>query len=93
MYEADAELIELVEHSAEGTGTYQVVATFRTYRKRRDGNHQLVYVELLDSGTPGDYRWLVEAKGEAGDRASGNGGPTPQMALATTHWAALDGDD
>ena len=50
------ELIELVEHSAEGTGTYQVVATFRTYRKRRDGNHQLVYVELLDSGTPGDYR-------------------------------------
>jgi hypothetical protein len=39
MHEADAELIELVEHSAEGTGTYQVVATFRTYRKRRDGNH------------------------------------------------------
>jgi hypothetical protein len=49
-----------------------------------------VTVQVWDSGLPGDYRWLVEARGENGGFASGNGAPDLESAFATTHWNKLD---
>lgn len=87
---ADPTLIGLVGKWAQGTETYQLVATLRTYRRHQRANPLEVTVQVWDSGLPGDYRWLVEARGENGGFASGNGAPDLESAFATTHWNKLD---
>jgi hypothetical protein len=53
-----------------------------------------VTIEIYDHGAggnyPSEYRYVVKATSESGARASGNGGPTVEIALQTTHWQELD---
>jgi hypothetical protein len=88
--EADPELIELVNRHVGGDETRQVVATLITYRRRSDGSMMKVDVRVSDTGVPGRYRWLVEAFGEDGSFATGNGAHDVVMAFAGTHWNQLD---
>jgi hypothetical protein len=79
-----------------GTVTLEEVAhvtTFKGYRKRKDGQSEAVTIEVYDHGTRDhlrEYRYGIKATSESGKCATGNGGPTVDIALQTTHWQELD---
>ena len=68
---------------------YEVVRTYRGYRDRPDGEMPFTTMEVLHDRHSG--RWVIKAEDEDGRRATGNPEPSLDVALATTHWSALDG--
>lgn len=73
---------------------YHVVAEFEC----TTGTNESVVVRLLDGGpnfhVP-ECRYVVHAHvaGEPGRTAAGNGGATPELALASVHWHGLDREE
>src|SRR5437870_4059510 len=68
------------------------VTTFRCYRRASSGAMQTVIVEIHDAGPdgPADLRYSCMALAEDGQFATGNPGPSVEVAFAIVHWGELD---
>lgn len=85
---------------ALGTGEGElgrVIHTFKCERPFKGGGSKSVVVEILDCGPDlperlVHNRYIVTAYDEDGRYATGNGGDTIEVAIATTHWHKLDSD-
>lgn len=91
----DDELLARLKTKIGATELYRVT-TFKGYRKHpADGAVKEVTVEVWDAGSGGgpgggQYRWTVQATDEDDRMATGNGAPTLEVAIDTTHWHELD---
>lgn len=68
------------------------VLKFRCHRQTGNGESQAVILEVSDAGPDAlrEYRYNCVAVTEEGHFATGNGGPTLELALSVVHWNELD---
>jgi len=84
---------EIIKRLKEDAGFFEVShkTSFEGWRKAKNGTHQEVIVDILDSGPEaGDLRYACVATSKDGKVAKGNEGPSIDVVLATVHWQELD---
>lgn len=71
---------------------HKLVMAFDAFRTTEDGREQRVKIEIFDIGPEKpDIRYHVHVTSEDGeDFATGNGEPSIDMAIRTTHWSKAD---
>jgi hypothetical protein len=81
----------LAEESRAGFDPTEIyhVTTFHTHRTRADGEYQAVRIDIIDCGK-GPCRFNVEAHGDDGSYAVGNGAENLRAARGIVHWQNLD---
>jgi hypothetical protein len=91
--------LEKISHllfdAAQASELYSVIATFKGSREHKRDGMKSIIIEVLDMGPGGPenlqpYRFLVRAYDEDGRYATGNGGESIDIAIATVHWGDLD---
>lgn len=89
-----AEIIEYLQTIDGVYDTYQIISKFQFHRRAKNGESQIVTVEILDAGPNSNkhYRYHCFARANDGRIAAGNPDSSVQNALSCMHWEYLDRD-